>query len=57
MESEHLVGWTWKNHDRRAGDCYRLCHEIERITTDLHIEYFNKADRDYQLVTLVRKRV
>lgn len=34
-----------------------VCCEIERITNDLHIEYFNKADRDYQLVTLVRKRV
>lgn len=30
-----------------------VCNEIERITTDLHVEYFNKADRDCQLATLV----
>ena len=30
-----------------------VCREIERITTDLHVEYFNKADRDCQLATLV----
>lgn len=23
-----------------------ICCEIERITNDLHLEYFNKADRD-----------
>ena len=30
-----------------------ICCEIERITNDLHIEYFNKADRDCQLATMV----
>ena len=29
--------------------------EIERITNDLHIEYFNKADRDCQLAMLVNQ--
>lgn len=29
-----------------------VCREIERITTDLHLEYFNKADRDCQLATM-----
>lgn len=52
-EFQAFSWWTWQNHDRRAGDCYRLCHEIERITNDLHIEYFNKADRDCQLATMV----
>ena len=26
-----------------------VCREIERITNDLHVEYFNKADRDLRL--------
>ena len=30
-----------------------VCCEIGRITTDLHIEYFNKADRDCRLATMV----
>ena len=30
-----------------------ICCEIERITNDLHLDYFNKADRDCQLATLV----
>ena len=29
-----------------------ICCEIERITNDLHLEYFNKADRDCQLATM-----
>ena len=29
-----------------------ICCEIERITADLRIEYFNKADRDCQLATM-----
>ena len=32
-----------------------ICCEIERITNDLRIEYFNKADRDCQLATMVER--
>ena len=32
-----------------------ICCEIERITADLHLEYFNKADRDCQLATMVNQ--
>ena len=32
-----------------------VCREIERITNDLHVEYFNKADRDCQLAALVNQ--
>ena len=34
-----------------------ICCEIERITNDLHIEYFNKADRDRQLAANDRSDV